>query len=178
MDERTATFLLAGICLDTHFYHEHATNSTFEASAQLKNFDADSLKVVEFLKEDLEEYRQKISILDNGETPVTDVYITVSPDEEIVSEITLSRVADESISIRGIQAAFCIGRINPHVVKVSARSDGSINCAAIMEKMHGGGRFVMAATTLQDVTVDEVKAQLKEVLKDYLDDARISTPGK
>ena len=44
--------------------------------------------------------------------------------------------------------------------------------------MHGGGRFVMAATTLQDVTVDEVKAQLKEVLKDYLDDARISTPGK
>ena len=178
LDERTATFLLAGICLDTHFYHEHATNSTFEASAQLKNFDADSLKVVEFLKEDLEEYRQKISILDNGETPVTDVYITVSPDEEIVSEITLSRVADESISIRGIQAAFCIGRINPHVVKVSARSDGSINCAAIMEKMHGGGRFVMAATTLQDVTVDEVKAQLKEVLKDYLDDARISTPGK
>ena len=178
LDERTATFLLAGICLDTHFYHEHATNSTFEASAQLKNFDADSLKVVEFLKEDLEEYRQKISILDNGETPVTDVYITVSPDEEIVSEITLSRVADESISIRGIQAAFCIGRITPHVVKVSARSDGSINCAAIMEKMHGGGRFVMAATTLQDVTVDEVKAQLKEVLKDYLDDARISTPGK
>ena len=136
------------------------------------------MKVVEFLKEDLEEYRQKISILDNGETPFTDVYITVSPDEEIVSEITLSRVADESISIRGIQAAFCIGRINPHVVKVSARSDGSINCAAIMEKMHGGGRFVMAATTLQDVTVDEVKAQLKEVLKDYLDDARISTPGK
>ena len=178
VDERTATFLLAGICLDTHFYREHASNSTFEVSSQLKNWDADSIKVVDFLKEDLEEYRQKISILDSCETPYTGVYVAVSPDQEIVSDITLSRVADEAISVRGIQVSFCIGRINPHTIKVSARSDGTVNCAIIMQKMGGGGRFVMAAATFNDTTVEDVKTRLLAVLNDYLEDARMTDHTK
>lgn len=178
VDERTATFLLAGICLDTQFYHEHATNSTFEASAQLKNWDANSHDVVEFLKEDYEEHHQKISILDNSEIPYTGVYVTISPDDEIVSDITLSRVADEGVCIRGVQASFCIGRISPHTIKISARSDGTVNVGILMQKIgggkKGGGRFVMAAAQFDDAHVDEVREALMDVLKDYLDDARVN----
>lgn len=173
-DARTATFLLTGISLDTRFFREHATNSTFEAAAQLKNWDADSMKSVDFLKEDFEEYRQKISILDHSETPFSDVYVTISNDDISVPEITLSRVADEALSVRGVSASFCIGRINPHMVKISARSDGSVNVGTLMEKMGGGGRFTMAAGTFDDDSVETVRKRLIEVLKEYLDDARIN----
>lgn len=175
VDERTATFLLSGICLDTHFYREHATNATFEASAKLKDWGADSGEIVDFMKEDLEEYRQKVGILDTGEVPYTGIYVTMSPDDEIVSEVSLSRVADESLSIRGIQASFCIGRINPHTIKVSARSDGTVNVATLMEKLgKGGGRFVASAAAITDAHVSEVREMLGRVLKDYLEDAKIN----
>lgn len=179
VDERTATFLLSGICLDTHFYKEHSTNATFEASAQLKNWDASMEAVVDYLKEDLDEYRQKISILGNSEIPYSDIYVSISPEDEIVDEVTLSRVADEGLSVRGIVASFCIGRINPHTIKISARSHrgtGGVNVGMLMEKIggghKGGGRDVMAAATFAEANVDEAKRALMEVLDEYLDDAR------
>lgn len=175
VDERTATFLLTGICLDTHFFREHATNSTFEVCAQLKNWNADTMKVVDFLKEDLEEYRQKISILDSATMPYTGVYVTKAPDEDFVSNVTLSRIADEAVSVRGVQASFCIGRTSPHNIKICARSDGSVNVGILMEKIgdgkKGGGRFLAAAADFPDVHVDDVVEELNKVLKDYLEDA-------
>lgn len=174
IDERTATFLLAGICLDTHFYKEHATNNTFEASTQLKNFHADSAKVTDFLKEELEEYRQKIFILNNAETPYYGCLVAVSPDQDIVSPTILSIVANEALSIRGIYVSFCLGRVDEHKVKISARSDGSVSVQLLMEKMGGGGHLNMAACDFMDVTVSEVKEKLESILKDYLDDARLS----
>ena len=173
IDERTATFLLSGICLDTHFYKEHATNNTFEASTQLKNSNANSAKVTDFLKEELEEYRQKISILNNSETPHYGCLVSISPDTDIVSSTTLSIVANEALSIRGIYVSFCIGRIGEHSIKISARSDGSVSVQLIMEKMGGGGHLSMAAAQFEETTVDEVKEKLLGVLKDYLDDARL-----
>ncbi len=175
VDENTATFLLAGICLDTHFYKEHATNATFEASAKLKDWGADSGKVVDFMKENLEEYSQKISILDTGETPYTGLYVTMSPDDEVVSDVTLSRVADESLTISDMHASFCIGRIEGDKIKISARSDGTINVGSLMEKFGtGGGRFVSAAATVTHSHVGEVREMLNRILKDYLEDAKIN----
>lgn len=173
LDKRTATFLLAGICLDTGSFKEHATVSTFEAASQLKNYNADSEKVYDFLKEDFEEYRQKISILNNAETPFYGALIATSPDHDILSSVTLSQVANQAIAIRGIFCAFCIGRTSEHEVKISARSDGSVNCQMLMEKLGGGGRFTMAATAFNDIKVDEVKDKLKSVLNDYLEEAKV-----
>lgn len=175
LDQRTATFLLAGITLDTHSFKEHATNSTFEACAQLKNCYADSIKVSDFLKDDFDEYRQKIAILDNSETPYYGVFVAVSPDTDIVPDVTLSKVADEAIAIKDVQAAFCIGRVGNHFVKISARSDGSVNTSLLMEKLGGGGRFTMSAAKFTDETVESVKKKLYLVLRDYLDDSRATT---
>ena len=44
-----------------------------------------------------------------------------------------------------------------------------------MEKMHGGGHFAAAATQLENKTVEEVVDSLKEVLNQYLDEARASS---
>lgn len=174
IDERTATMLLSGICLDTHFYKEHVTLNTFEASAQLKNFGADSDKVTDFLKEELEEYRQKIAILNNAETPYYGCLVAVCPDDEIFNEITLSIVATEALTIRGISCSFCIGRINEHEVKISARSDGTVSVQMLIEKLGGGGHLAMAGCKLVDVKVEEAKNKLYALLRDYLSDAKMN----
>jgi cyclic-di-AMP phosphodiesterase len=173
IDERTATLLLAGICLDTHFFKEHATINSFEASAQLKNFGADSDKVTDFLKEELEEYRQKISILNTAETPYYGCLVATCPDTEIVSSITLSVVANEALTIRGMSLSFCIGRIDEHTIKISGRSDGSVSVQLLIEKLGGGGHLAMAAVTMKEIHVEDAKARLMTLLKEYLDDARL-----
>ncbi len=172
VDERTATFLLAGITLDTHSFQERTSNSTFEAAAQLKNFGADSAKVDDFLKENLEEYRQKISILNNSDTPYYGTLVSLSPDTDTIPDVMLSKVANDAIQIRGIDCSFAIGRTGPHTIKISARSDGSVNCELLMQKLGGGGHFSMAASNFTDSTVEEVKKKLYAVLNDYLGEAK------
>ncbi len=174
IDERTATLLLSGICLDTHFFKEHATLNSFEASAQLKNFGADSDQVTDFLKEELEEYRQKIFILNNSEIPYYGCLVATSPDSDIISDVTLSVVANEALTIRGISLSFAIGRVDEHSVKISARSDGSISALLLIEKLGGGGHLAMAACKLENTHVDEAKAKLMNVLKEYLNDAKVN----
>ncbi len=174
VDERTATLLYSGICLDTHFFKERATLNSFEAAAQLKNMGADSDKVTDFLKEELEEYRQKISILNTAETPYYGCMVATCPDNEIVNDVTLAIVANEALTIRGISLSFCIGRINEHAVKISARSDGSVSVQLLVEKLGGGGHLAMAAVSMKDIKVEEAKAKLMVLLKEYLDDARLN----
>ena len=172
IDKRTATFLLAGITMDTHNFKDKSSIATFEAASQLKSFNADSSKVDDFLKEDYEEYKQKILILNSCEIPYRGVLVAKAPDDEIIASVMLSLVADEAIQIRGIQCSFAYGRVDEHTIKISARSDGTINCGVLMEKLGGGGHFAMAATTFTDLTLTEVKNKLYKVLNDYLDDAR------
>ncbi len=173
IDDRTATFLLSGIALDTHFFKEKATEATFEIAAQLKNFNANSAKVDDFLKENLEEYKQKISILNSNKMYQSDIMICWAPDNEFVNSVMLSKVATEAINIRGIVCAFCIGRVSETDVKISARSDGSVNCQILMQKLGGGGHFAMAACQNSNIDIETMIKKLEAVLNDYLDDARI-----
>ena len=175
IDKRTATFLLAGITMDTHNFKDKASIATFEAASQLKSYNADSAKVDDFLKEDYEEYKQKILILNSSEIPYRGVLVAKAPDDEVIASVMLSLVADDAIQIRGVQCSLAYGRIDEHTIKVSARSDGSINCGILMEKLGGGGHFAMAAATFTDQTMDEVKMKIYKVLGDYLEDARSNT---
>lgn len=170
-DERVSTFLLAGICLDTNFYKEHASDLTFNASSLLKSLNGNSEKVVEFLKEDFDEYRQKISIIDNSETPKPGIFIALGPDNDYLSDVMISKVADEARAIKDVTASFCIARVDDNNIKISARSDGTVNVAFIMEKLGGGGRFTVAACKISGSSIELVKDRLYKVLDDYLDDA-------
>ncbi len=172
VDPRTATFLLTGISLDTHFFKEKATSATFEAASQLVKYHADSAMVDDFLKENLEEYKQKIAIMNAAETPEYGCLVATSPDADIVPPILLSIVANDALQISGINCSFCIGRCGEHEVKISARSDGSVNCQMLMEKLGGGGHLAMAATVFDTGSVDDAKKKLLLILNDYLEDAK------
>ena len=90
----------------------------------------------------------------------------------------LAIVAQETLMIQGIRACFVIGRVEENTIGVSARSDGSVNCQVLMEKMHGGGHFAAAATQIKNSTISAVYEQLKDVIHQYLNEALNSLKEK
>ncbi len=174
IDPRTATFLLAGICLDTHFFKNKASDLTFDMASLLKSSHADSSKVADYLKDDLNEYSQLTSLVSSAKNYRSNVLIIVSPDKEPILDEMLSKAANAALDIREVDLSFAIGRLDKNTIKVSARSNGKINCQYIMEKFyHGGGHLEMAATKISNtnLSVDDIEKELENKLKDYLDEA-------
>lgn len=177
IDARTATLLLAGISLDTRFFKEKTSAATFEACSQLKSYRADTDKVDDLLKENLDDYNRKNLITRNVEVPKTDVLLASGPEDSYFLDATLAIAANELADLRGIKCAMAVGKINSHTVKVSCRSDGEVNCQLLMESLGGGGHLTMAAATFQDMSIEDVKAKIRDKLNEYLDDALIHKDG-
>ncbi len=172
MDERKATFMLAGILLDTNYYRQKTGATTYDASLVLKDYGADNSKADYFLKEEYEEYALKNKILSNSITPSYGVIIAMAEQNDIISKTMLAIVASEAIQIKGINACFVIGRTSVKETAISARSDGTINVQMLMEKLNGGGHFTAAAAQFTDQSINEVCNLLQNNLEMYLNDAR------
>lgn len=76
------------------------------------------------------------------------------------------------MELKGINAVFVIGKISENVVKVSARSDGTVNVQILVEKFGGGGHLTQAAAAFKNQTISQVEETLLNVLNDYLNEAR------
>ena len=92
---------------------------------------------------------------------------------DIVTPETLSKVANQSMRIKGIQASFVIGYTAPKVVKVSGRSNGEINVQFLLEKVGGGGHQASAAAVFTDKTLDDVQEILEDVINQNLSQAKV-----
>ena len=168
-----ATIMLAGIFLDTNYYRSTTSGfRTFEASMFLRNFGADNITADDFLKDDYEELMTISEIISTMKTPYTGVAYCINPKNQPIEQATLAKVANQCMSMRGISAAFSLGKISEGEVKVSARSDGNINVQLLCEKLGGGGHFTMAAAIIKTKDILEAVSILEDVLKIYLDDAR------
>ena len=84
----------------------------------------------------------------------------------------LAIVAQDFLQINGTNACFVIGRTDSKQVSISARSDGTINVQYLMERMNGGGHFAAAGAQFDNLSIDEIEKQLKEVLDMYLQESR------
>ena len=169
--EKVATMMLAGIILDTNHYRNKTSQSTYDASLILKEYGANNDICDSFFKEDYNEFALRTKILATGFSPKYGIQVYYY-DGEPISKTVLAIVAQYGLTIKDINATFVVGRIETNQVGVSARSDGTVNCQLLLEKMHGGGHFAAAATQLKDKSVEEVVTFLKEVLDQYLDEAR------
>ena len=169
-----ATIMLAGIFLDTNYYRSSTSGfRTFEASMFLRNFGADNVTADDFLKDDYEEHMMISEIIATIKTPHTGVAYCVNPKSTLIEPATIAKVANECISMRGISAAFVLGKISENEVKISARSDGRINVQLLCEKLGGGGHFTMAAAIVKVKDINEAVDRLEDTLKIYLDDAKV-----
>jgi c-di-AMP phosphodiesterase-like protein len=71
-------------------------------------------------------------------------------------------------AIENVDAALVVFLFDDEgTVGISARSLGAVNVQVIMEKLGGGGHLTMAAAQFKEITIEQAKDKLLEVLKDF-----------
>lgn len=171
LTEEIANFLLSGICLDTKFFKSGTSGKTFEMAMILKNYQASVEIVNEFFKEEYEEMKLISSIVSSSKALYPGIFMAKGEDNDTITRTVLSKVAEEILSTKGIQAVFVVGKTNQNEVSISARSLTDFNVQIIMESLGGGGHFSKAATQLQNETIDHVCAMLEEKVRIFLRDS-------
>ena len=170
-----ATIMLSGIFMDTNYFKAKTCGiRTFEASMILKEFGADNSAADDFLKDEFEEYTLITKIISTLKTPYYGVVYCVADDDDIIEPATLAKVGNQCLQMRGVNACFVIGKTGVNEVRISCRSDGSVNVQLLAEKLNGGGHFTQSASTFKNMTIDRVESKLLDVLNEYLNDARAS----
>lgn len=173
-----ATLMLSGIFMDSNFFKASSTGArTFEAAMFLKECGADNAKADDFLKDEYEEHALVNKILATTKTPYYGIVYCIADEEDIIEPATLAKVANQCMSMKGINASFVIGKTEADEIRISCRSDGTINVQVLAEKMNGGGHFTQAACVFKRMTLEGVENRLLTVLNDYLNDARVVKKG-
>ena len=174
-----ATVMLAGIFMDSNFFKSTTSGArTFEAAMFLKECGADNAKADDFLKDEFEEHALINKILANTKTPYFGIVYCMADDEDIIEAATLAKVGNQCMSMKGINASFIIGKTATDEVRISCRSDGTINVQMLAEKMNGGGHFTQAACVFKNSSLEGAETRLLNVLNDYLNDARVVKTGE
>jgi c-di-AMP phosphodiesterase-like protein len=78
-----------------------------------------------------------------------------------------AQAANELLNITGIKASVVLTMYH-NTVFLSARSIDEVNVQVMMEKLGGGGHRSIAGAQLADVTIDEAKRRVKEVIDQML----------
>ena len=168
-----ATIMLSGIFMDSNYFKTKTTGiRTFEASMILKEYGADNSVADDFLKDEFEEYALITHIISTMKTPYLGVVYCMADEEDIIEPATLAKVGNQCMQMKGVNAAFVIGKSASNEVRISCRSDGTINVQLLAEKLNGGGHYTSAAGQFKNVTIDHVESKLLDVLSEYLNDAR------
>ena len=174
-----ATVMLSGIFMDSNFFKSTTSGArTFEAAMFLKECGADNAKADDFLKDEFEEHALVNKILNNTKTPYYGIVYCMADDEDIIEAATLAKVGNACMSMKGINASFVIGKTATDEVRISCRSDGTINVQLLAEKMNGGGHFTQAACSFKHYSLENAETRLLNVLNDYLNDARVVKKGE
>jgi len=162
-----ASLMLLGIVIDTAHFIYRTTYQTFNVMSRLQKLGANMSDVKKLLRDDPDEYAKKNHVMGKVELYNNRFAISVCDDDDIVPRQFLAKVSDDLISLEDMVASFCIGYIGEETVGISARSLGDINVQVVMEQLNGGGHFNNAATQIRNITIEEAKKQLIEVLKNF-----------
>ncbi|MDR3365245.1 MAG: DHH family phosphoesterase [Clostridiales Family XIII bacterium] len=160
-----AELLLGGIFIDTNSFSVKTGSRTFEAAAWLRMNGAETTSVRQFLRNDMEDFRQRASITANAEFTKDGIAISRSDGKHDNAQIIIAQAADELLDIKGIRASFVVGATKKEVV-ISARSLGDLNVQVIMEKFGGGGHLTMAAAQITGEAIDGTISKLKKFIRE------------
>ncbi len=159
-----ANALMAGIALDTRNFVLRTGVRTFEASAYLRSRGADPVEVKRMFSGSIDIYKERSAIVSAAE-----LYGNCAIAADLrpnASRIAAAQAADELLSIDGVDASFVLF-ITGSTVNISARSLGAVNVQLIMESLGGGGHFTMAASQMDNTTVDQAKESLLAAIDRY-----------
>ena len=156
-----ATYLLAGIVLDTNNYVVRSSANTFKVAHLLTSIGASPKNVQYILKQELEEYIERQKVITNVEI-IGNIAYTKGLKKVIYRREDLAKIADTLLFFNRIEASFVMGFINKDEVGISARSMGNINVGSIMEQLGGGGSAQEAASCFK---VKDMKIKEKKLLE-------------
>ena len=167
-----ATIMLSGIFLDSSYFKSRNTGiRTFEAATILKEYGADNSLADDFLKDDYEEHKEVTDITTNLDTPYYGVVVATANPDRLYDHATIAKAANLCLTFKGVHAAFVMGKVSNREIRVSARSDGTINVSLLAERLGGGGHFASAAVTFNTTDPREVKNAILAVLESSLTEA-------
>ena len=158
-----ASYLLAGIKLDTKSYDKNATDKTHEAASRLIRSGADVSYVNELFAEDFAEDRKIQRLVED--TKIYDFSVAIVCQNTnldiFYSKEDLAKAADYLLKFN-INASFVIGRIDEENLYISARSKGLINVGNIMSMFpDGGGNLYSAAAKIpSDISLSQLETKL------------------
>lgn len=158
-----ATIMLTGIEIDTSNYKLKTTEKTYEAAAILTSIGADAILKQELLKETKEAYLKRSYFVNKSEM-INDNMALCIMDDAIYTPKDLAEIAEQLLQFDKVEASFTVGKLEKNLVGVSARSLGNVNVEEIMSVLGGGGHLTDAAAQLANVTMEEVKNQILEIV--------------
>ena len=159
-----ATVMLGGIVVDTQNFSVRTGSRTFDAAAYLRSNGADPIKVKTILKEPLENFMNRVEIINNSIQKSPEIIMAKAPEDKYYTNVMLAQSADLLLTLKGIECSFAIGYLEEGKVGISARSLGNINVQLIMEKLGGGGHLANAATQIEGISLDEALDRLNDAI--------------
>ena len=169
-----ADAMYAGIVIDTQNFTNQTGVRTFEAAAFLRRSGADITRVRKLFREDMKDYQAKAEAVRAAEVYMDAFAISECPAGGLDSPtIVGAQAANELLEIRGIKASIVLTAYNG-IIYFSARSIDEVNVQVMMEKLGGGGHRTVAGAQMKDVTVEEAKARLKEVIQEMMAEGQVS----
>ena len=166
LEKEEAELMLSGILLDTKQLVRSTGTRTFGAARFLRGEGADPGETNELFKNDVSDMRKQAQFLTNTMTYKEHIAIAVCVGNTDSSyRIIAAKAADSLLSGRGIRASFTLVTIGSKV-HISARSDGTVNVAKILEELGGGGHFDAAGAQV-DANEENIERLKKAIDKHY-----------
>jgi len=163
-----AELMLSGILLDTKQLIHNTGTRTFGAALFLRGEGADPGETNEFFKNDVYDLVKQSQFLTNVVVYKEILAIAVCEgDTDASYRVVAAKAADRLLTGRGIVASFAIVTINGKV-HISARSNGTVNVAKILEELHGGGHFDSAGAQIEEDAKEETIEKLKHAIDKYV----------
>ena len=166
IDENLATYLLAGIKLDSNNLDKNTDEDTFDMIKKLYKNGASNPDVQSLFQENYESDIRIGELIKKLKFEIFQYAISVGNDEDVFTREELAKAADKALKY-GVDCSFIIGYIDEEkkTSAISARSNGKINVGMIMEELNGGGNYTSAATVSNEDTTKELEEKLTLKLK-------------
>ena len=160
-----ADAMYAGILVDTDNFVTKTGVRTFEAASFLRKSGADMTRVRKAYRTDMISYKQLSEGVARAEIFMDNFAISDVPTEGVDSPTVLAaKVANDLLDVDNVRGSFVLSRLD-NMVYISARSIDDVNVQVIMEHFGGGGHGTVAGAQIENVTIEEAKQQIRELLE-------------
>ena len=169
-----ADTMYSGIMIDTQNFTNQTGVRTFEAAAFLKRSGADIIRIRKIFRDNLADYKAKAKAVDTAE--IYKDYFAISvcdPSGTEAPTVVGAQAANSLLEINGIKASIVLTPYQEKIY-VSARSIDEVNVQVMMEKLGGGGHKSVAGAQLPDMSIEEAKTKIKEIIDDMLNEGEVS----